>query len=264
LIRQFLFRALDFLLSRTFNIRIIKDYGLKTNKIGKKIFGNSKLIKSSDGYWKLSPMPTEDELNTYYESRYWSDRNGKDIGTNTRDLVHYQVIQTYCSTFNKGNTFLNFGAGNGGVSHLAWLNGMDVINVEPSHIPQYYNDRWNSFKSFSEVPDNSCDLFYSSHSLEHVQDLDKFLKNIKRVVKKSGIFFFEVPNSEIIMNNILKNKIEIPHTYYFTKIFFNNLFDTVILNQCFDNGQRLTEKIGDWKNFANDNGSVIRAIGKIS
>ena len=107
---------------------------------------------------------------------------------NSRDLIHWSILNKFInlSVSTKIN-FLNFGAGHGGgISHVFWNAGHSVYNIEPSFIPQFYDQRWVNYKKINDVKDNSIDLIYGSHSLEHVQNIDLFLLEVKRVLKDDG------------------------------------------------------------------------------
>tara|TARA_B100000963_G_C22574806_1_gene647864 strand:+ start:335 stop:1165 length:831 start_codon:yes stop_codon:yes gene_type:complete len=260
---KFFTKSFNFLLHKVFSLKVISTSKINT-KIARKIFGKSKLVKSDNGYWYTDPMPSLNDLNEYYGSLYWDSRNGKDSGANTRDLLHYQMLKELVPlSLQKDNCLLNFGAAHGGLSHISWLNGMNVINVEPSDIPAYYEERWKTYSSIDSVPSNSADIIYGSHSVEHVQNIDDFMNDVKRILKPDGIIFFEVPNGKCQTAGPATGEIVIPHTYYFTTSFFDKWFDKIILNKCFDQSQRLG-KIQTWSDFENEEGSVIRAIGKIN
>ena len=49
-------------------------------------------------------------------------------------------------------------------------------------------------KGLSFLPDNSVDEIYSAHFIEHLNDLELFLRDCHRVVKKGGIINFYVPH----------------------------------------------------------------------
>lgn len=254
---------LNKLLSECFGIRVVKDKSVKQNFLAKKFFGNCVLKDSGLGYCYLSPMPSEIELDKYYESIYWRSRNGKKYGVNARDLLHYTVLKDKIpNQLSSGKKILNFGAGHGGVSHLCWLDGLDVVNVEPSGMPQFYETRWKSYTSIFDVPDCDFDLIYGSHSLEHVPDITTIQNEIKRILRPSGFLFWEVPNSAHPENGPKEGKVIIPHTYYFYTSFFDNWFDRVIINGGFDQCSR-NGVIEMWQNYSNKKGEVIRALGQI-
>lgn len=237
------------------------------NPIALKIFSKCKLKYSDEGFYFLSPMPTTKDLNAYYSSTYWDSRGasiGKNYGISTRDIVHYRILKEFIPhKLKEGNVFVNFGAGNGGVSNLLWLNGIDVLNVEPSTIPKFYNERWKTVKEISEVQDNSVDILYGSHSLEHVQDIDTFKTHVSRILKADGFVFWEVPNANDPKNGAQNNHVDIPHTYYFQKKFFNNWFSKLLLCDAYEQSQKF-DIIQDWQKYKNEKGSVIRALGQIT
>lgn len=166
-------------------------------------------------------MPSVHDLNAYNSSIYWDSRSGKNYGVNTRDLVHYLILKEYVSDILvERRVFMNYGAGHGGISNLFWLKGMEIVNVEPSSLPKFYKERWNTVEDIRNVKSNSVDLIYGSHSREHVQNVDVFKAEVMRVLKPSGFLFWEVPNAECPSNGAQKGKVDIPHTHYFEKKFF--------------------------------------------
>jgi|TARA_B110000114_G_C15048069_1_gene380025 SAM-dependent methyltransferase len=249
--------------SRFFGFRFTKSISIKQNRIARRIFSKRSVEKSNDGYFYLNPMPTEDELTEYYQSLYWNTRTGKYYGASTRDLMHFNMLKTYIpSEITNGKVFLNFGAGHGGVSNLLWLAGMDIINIEPSGIPKFYEQRWNTYKMISSVQDSSVDIIYGSHSLEHVQNIDKLKSEVKRVLKPNASLFWEVPNADHPTCGAQTGNIDIPHTYYFSKDFFDNWFSKTLLNKSYEQCERFGV-IERWFDFEKNPGPVIRALGKI-
>ena len=253
----------NFVTLRFFGFKFVKSYSINHNSVAKRIFSKCSLEKSNDGYFYLNPMPTRDELDEYYQNIYWNARERKNYGANTRDLLHFNLLKTYIpSEINPGKVFLNFGAGHGGISNLLWLVGMDIINVEPSNLPKFYDQRWNIYKLLSDVADNSADIIYGCHSLEHVRDIDKFKSEVKRVLKPNGFLFWEVPNSNWPANGVQTGNIDIPHTYYFSTGFFDNWFSKTLLNKGYESCERFGV-IEKWSDFEKKTGPVIRALGKI-
>ena len=61
----------------------------------------------------------------------------------------------------------------------------------------------------------------------------------------------------------MNNKIDIPHTYYFKKSFFNSWFSEILLNDSFNDKYRESNLVEDWTNCKIFNGPVIRALGRI-
>jgi SAM-dependent methyltransferase len=260
----FTLKVINFALSRIFFTEIHF-----TSVIGRKqaleVFKGRELKKTSKGYSFVDPMPSEIELKKYYSNTYWESRLGKNLGANSRDFVHFHLLKNTIPEFfsDSRKCILNFGAGHGGISNLFWFEGFEVINIEPSGLPNLYDKRWKTYPSISDVSENSIDLIYGSHSLEHVQNIDKFKSHVHHILKPDSFLFWEVPNAIHPKCGAMKGLIDIPHTYYFTTNFFDDWFDDVILNNAFDqtHSRGIIER---WNESQNREGSVIRALGKIS
>lgn len=132
-----------------------------------------------------------------------------------------------------GLSVLNFGAGHGGISNLFLALGAKVVNIEPS-IPeneekQPYN--YHSVRKLADKKSKHFDLFYSSHSLEHVSSIDDALADMKAVANQDTLYFFEVPDASAPQDGGSTGLVDIPHTYYFRKEFFLNTFSEIIMLQ---------------------------------
>lgn len=188
---------------------------------------NKELIYSNFGYWELSPNPTNDDLNEYYQKKYWSsNKQTSSLSVNQRDIQHLEFLLNEIP-LRKINTFLNFGSGHGGISILLHYFGIKkIINLDPDITVDYEVIKSNSFikcNSLFEIHDK-VDLFYSSHSLEHVPDVNKFFDELKKKLNSNSYLFFEVPDCTCNpRNGGFNGDIIIPHTYYFEKSFFSNL-----------------------------------------
>ena len=164
--------------------------------------------------------------------------------------------------FSKKTDCNEFWLGHLGISNLFWFDGFDVINIEPGEAPNSYNSRWLNYHSISEVSDSSIDLIYGSHSLEHVQDIELFKSEVRRVLRPNGFLFWEVPNAKFPGNGAMNNRIDIPHTYYFEKKFFKNWFDEILIIETFSQSHN-SGIVSDWSDYTRKNGSVIRALGRM-
>jgi hypothetical protein len=66
-------------------------------------------------------------------------------------------------------------------------------------------------------------LVLARHIIEHVFNLKKFFKSLKKVTTSQSIFFFEVPDIEKLIVNKDYNLIWEDHLSYFTNLSFKNL-----------------------------------------
>jgi 2-polyprenyl-3-methyl-5-hydroxy-6-metoxy-1,4-benzoquinol methylase len=226
---------------------------LLTKKFDNQYFLNRNLKWAEKGYWEITPMPTEENLNNYYSSTYW-DRRGDNTNTliNERDVSHFNMIRKAIPDLfnNKNLRILNFGAGHGGISHLFHAAGYNIVNIEPNDIKQYYDDHWLTHTNLNDC-EGQFDLIYGSHSLEHVQNLDIFLNKIKSISHDNTYIFMEVPNSRNDLN-INKPIIRPPHTYYFTKSYFETISDHVVVIETYSKNKLMD----------NEDGNVIRFLCK--
>ena len=189
------------------------------------LFLNCGVLEDPRGFWSVTPMPARSKLDEFYRQDYWASRNQQSIILTRRDIAHFEQFRGYLAEDPpKPLRVLNFGSGHGGISFLMSALGHSVVNVDPFTLD---SDRFEHKVDLEEVQ-GEFDLVYSSHSLEHVTNIDSTLRRILELLKPGGIFFVEVPNSEIRgqqdrMSEPPNSLISPPHTYYFTRKFFADL-----------------------------------------
>lgn len=69
------------------------------------------------------------------------------------------------------------------------------------------NIRWADATKQIPEKDGTVDVIYSSHMIEHLEKEDaiKFLKEVRRVLKRGGIIRIAVPNIKYLVENYLKD-----------------------------------------------------------
>jgi SAM-dependent methyltransferase len=78
-------------------------------------------------------------------------------------------------------------------------------------------------ESLDEIPDDSCDLIFMFHVLEHIDDPVTYLRELKKKLSRNGMLIIEVPNVEDILVSVYKIRPhldfywEIAHNFYFSK-----------------------------------------------
>ncbi len=239
---------------------------IKLSYITHKTFRN-KIICRGEGYYYISPMPSPKALDFYYKNYYWGSENfrgNKILGCSIRDFWHFYILSEFITEFlkSKPRTILNFGSGHGGISNIFWFEGHNIINVEPTPVNNFYDERVKHYDKLNDVPNGVVDLFYSSHSLEHVQDIEEVQRQVKRVLRPDGYIFIEVPNADNIDNGAMRGKVDIPHTYYFKKEYFSKNYGKILLNQEF-NQIREGDKVENWKFYSQECGEIIRFLGQL-
>jgi 2-polyprenyl-3-methyl-5-hydroxy-6-metoxy-1,4-benzoquinol methylase len=165
-------------------------------------------------------MPKKEFLDEYYKTAFLKIRPSQAEENNLRDTdyLHFELIQkNILSEFkNKKCKILNFGSGHGGVSLLLRSNNHIIYNFEyQTPKKNIFNTDYYFINDFDQIDkDTKFDIIYSSHVLEHLSDIFELLKQFKECSHENTFYFFEVPNG------FNQKRVNPPHTYYFTKSFF--------------------------------------------
>ena len=148
------------------------------------------------------PQPSLENLGKYYESEDYISHTD-----NQRSLFEklYHFIKNIAlknklhliNTLqpNKGR-ILDIGAGTGDFLSVAKKDGWQTIGVEPSTKAKSIaiNKGVSFVELTTELENNSFDVISMWHVLEHVPDLDKQIKELKRLLKPTGTLIIAVPN----------------------------------------------------------------------
>ena len=148
------------------------------------------------------PQPSLKNLGKYYESEDYISHTD-----NKRSLFEklYQFIKSIALKnklnlinslqSNKGR-ILDIGAGTGDFLSVAKNDGWQTIGVEPSDKAKAIAKKKGvSFVELTtELENQSFDVISMWHVLEHVPDLYKQIKELKRLLKPTGTLIIAVPN----------------------------------------------------------------------
>lgn len=148
------------------------------------------------------PQPSLENLGKYYESEDYISHTD-----NKRSLFEklYHFIKSIALKnklnlinslqHNKGR-ILDIGAGTGDFLSVAKNDGWKTIGAEPSdRAKTIAKNKGISFvEETSELENHSFDVISMWHVLEHVPDLDKQIKELKRLLKPTGTLIIAVPN----------------------------------------------------------------------
>ena len=220
-----------------------------------------KLLNSNKGYYYIYPQITDAELKKYYEEHYWQNYRDTDfVGVKARDFFHFSLIEKY-KLLEQGGRILNFGSGHGGVSFIFSILNNEVINFEYDKSLKSYDSYFMTIDEFNNIEDNSVDLIYASHSLEHVSDIDTTINHFKRIASPNCKVFFEVPNADYLESGSQNNTVDEPHTYYFTIKYFEKLLSKNILLKSYNSNYDLDD-FENISNFSNEHNSLI-IIGEL-
>lgn len=237
----------------------------KLSEIKDKLFFNRTLIQDGKGFYFLSPMPTQKELVEYYENSYWIARGDQKVLLKDRDTDHWTTLHPFLKELEQNSKVkrcLNLGAGHGGISHLLFAREWTVTNLEPSACYSVFDGaKWVCVNTPERLNNQHFEFIYASHSLEHVQNIEAYMRMIDAMLVSGGLCFIEVPNCGQTNTRLLQNggqdgKVIPPHTYYFTTNFFRNMsYECVLLGTY---SQRTTPN----RLVEGDDGDVIRYLGR--
>ncbi len=156
-------------------------------------------------------METSEIYNNRYSENYRQALNGYEIARWTA-LDHFiQKVVNQKET----NKVLDYGSGSGLFANL-WkkvfsnseLNFADISSVALDKLqkkfPEYKNNTCLITDNKTTYPDNTFDTIVSIEVMEHVENLDAYLKEIFRILKPNGKFVWTTPCG---------NKFSVEHIY---------------------------------------------------
>lgn len=148
------------------------------------------------------PQPSLDNLGKYYESEDYISHtdNKRSLFEKAYHFVKSIALKNKLNLINllqpnKGK-ILDIGAGTGEFLSVAKNDGWQTIGVEPSGKAKAIaiNKGISFVEQTTELENNSFDVISMWHVLEHVPDLDKQIKELKRLLKPTGTLIIAVPN----------------------------------------------------------------------
>ncbi len=148
------------------------------------------------------PQPGLENLGKYYESEDYISHtdNKRSLFEKLYHFIKSIALKNKLNLINslqpnKGK-ILDIGAGTGEFLSVAKNDGWQTIGVEPSErAKSIAKNKGVSFvEETSELENHSFDVISMWHVLEHVPDLDKQIKELKRLLKPTGTLIIAVPN----------------------------------------------------------------------
>jgi len=148
------------------------------------------------------PQPSLENLGKYYESEDYISHtdNKRSLFEKLYHFIKSIALKNKLNLINslqpqKGK-ILDIGAGTGEFLSVAKNDGWQTIGVEPSdRAKAIAKNKGVSFvEETSELENHSFDVISMWHVLEHVPDLDKQIKELKRLLKPTGTLIIAVPN----------------------------------------------------------------------
>ena len=170
------------------------------------------------------PQISAKKLDDYYSVHFWSIRGPSELkdsvfSADNTDRPKHQLEFLNENGLTKVENMLDFGAGLCGAPAVFKQQGFcdDITILDPSSQAKEIADMLGvaQISTVEEMGGRKFDLLYSSHSLEHVQDLRETLDRFSAVVKEGGHILIEVPN--IANRTVMEMSHHAPHTYNFSE-----------------------------------------------
>lgn len=178
--------------------------------------------------WYVNPRIKKTTLDSEYAETYYPDEKMKRINSDNMEWLQMAERLSELEEKNPSNgKLLDVGCGIGTFLHLADKNGWDAYGIDPSksgctyakesyHLDVVCGDIFDA--SFSA---GQFDVITLYHVLEHISELNPFLKELRRILKpNTGKLVIEVPNGESLHSRM--QKADWPyihphdHLYYFS------------------------------------------------
>ena len=181
------------------------------------------------------PKPSLEQLPSYYESEdYISHTDGKrslfeKVYHFIKNIALKNKVKLINAKSEKGK-LLDIGAGTGDFLVAAKNDGWQVLGIEPNTKAKTIaiNKEVHFADSLSDLESYSFDVITLWHVLEHVPNLEEYLKELKRLVKPSGIIIIAVPNFKSFDANFYGRHwaaYDVPrHIWHFSKTTIDKLF----------------------------------------
>ncbi len=169
----------------------------------------------------IKKIPSEDELFNFYDNNY--DRTDY---FSSITIKRYNELLDGFEKFRKTNNLLDVGAGNGFFLEIAKARGWNVYGTELTNQSVEVGERKdiNMRKGCLHnvgFEENQFDVITSFEVIEHVNNPQKLIKEMHRVLRVGGKVYITTPNFNALLRYRLKSKydvIEYPnHLCYFTK-----------------------------------------------
>jgi SAM-dependent methyltransferase len=161
------------------------------------------------GYLAFDPLPTEDTLADYYGSQYWEFAGGKAEAEAAYTKSDYYVAAADMIV----ETWATHGAGAPlraheiGCGYGATVNNLRKLGIEATgsdlskSAVEIARALGNSHTETAPLKDylalhrgDPINLFYMSHSLEHIPEMAATLADVHAKLPDGGLFVFRVPN----------------------------------------------------------------------
>ena len=186
-----------------------------------------------------NPRPSESALPKYYEDPNYISHQNK--STNLINFV-YKLVRNYTLSrkvrllqkYSAGTTVLDYGCGTGDFLATCQKKGYTTYGYEPNPLAreQAESKGLTVVEDIKKIKDD-VDIITAWHVLEHVSELRKTVKILRKKLSKTGILVIAVPNLNSHDSAYYKEywaALDVPrHLYHFTQHSFGKLLEATKL-----------------------------------
>jgi len=179
------------------------------------------------GFIFLYPKMTPHEEKKFYEKTYrfgYENQKADELWQDSFPEAKKRVLR-FKELYSKDTRLLEIGCASGFFLFAVkdYVKSVTGVELTKEYVKFANNKGLDVKESLDEIPDNSCDLIFMFHVLEHIDDPIFYLKQVKKKLIQTGTLVVEVPNVDDVLVSVykIKNHLdfywEIAHNYYFSK-----------------------------------------------
>jgi SAM-dependent methyltransferase len=179
------------------------------------------------GFTFLYPQMTPDEEREFYDKKYrfyYENQPAEVLWRESIPEAKKRVLR-FKNLYSHQTCLLEIGCASGFFlyevrDYVKTTSGVELTN---EYVKYAVSKGLDVKKTLDEIPDDSYDLIFMFHVLEHIGDPIQFLIDIRKKLTDQGKLIIEVPNVDDILVSTYKIPAhldfywEIAHNYYFSK-----------------------------------------------
>jgi len=216
------------------------------------------------GFLQVNPLPSQEELNIYYEKSYYQETlsNTYQSKYSESELLYInnkiaQRAEIVFENIKHSGKLLDVGCGEGFVlaffKKLGWaVEGIDfsdfgLLNLNPSLINEFEKGDVYEIQDNKLISQNKYDILWLGNVLEHVLDPVNLLIKLKMLLAKNGMLVITVPNDASKYQELLFTEGYVDKKWWIMTPDHISYFNYQTLqNTCIYAGFNVLEVLGDF------------------